>query len=359
MKKIFALSTLSILATLALSSCSKVSTDSPVPEEAQQEISFQTAYYEGQTKADEDSHKHLELETPFFVRAYYTGDTAWAGATLANSVLHMKDVEISKSGDVWKATTGTYYWPKAGKLSFFGYTGWAGTKNWGAEKTALFSSVETITNTSDPMVADLATDLSSNPTTATHFVPGVPMLFHHTAAKIAFQAKTSDEDDLGDGKGLLYVVKINSLSTSDMFTQGTYTLNATNATVSGDWSNPAEANPLSYLSSDQTLTTTAAALGTAGQVTVLPQSVADIKAVVNYTIEVYKKDGYTESSTPMATKAFENVEVSLATTSITAWEQNKIYTYTLIISPVDGEITFDPAVANWVAGGSADVNVNK
>lgn len=346
MKKIFALSTLSILATLALSSCSKVSTDSPVPEEAQQEISFQTAYYEGQTKAD--SHGDLELGTNFFVRAYYTGDATWASTTLANTVLHMNDVEIAKAGDVWKAKTGTYYWPKAGKLSFFGYTGWAGTKTWGAEKTALFSSVETISNTSDPMVADLATDLSSNPTTATHFVPGVPMLFHHTAAKIAFQAKTADGAALGAGEGLKYVVKINSLSTSDMYTKGTYTLNATNATVSGAWSNPAAAKALSYLSSDQTLTTTAAALGTAGQVTVLPQSVASIKAIVSYTIEVYKAEGYTEASEPMAKNTFSNVQVDLATTSITAWEQNKIYTYTLIISPVDGEITFDPAVVPWI-----------
>ena len=345
MKKIFALSTLSILATLALSSCSKVSTDSPVPEEAQQEISFQTAYYEGQTKAD--SHNHLELGTNFFVRAYYTGDATWGETLLANTVLHMNNVEIEKTGDVWKAKTGTYYWPKAGKLSFFGYTGWAGTKTWGAEKTALFSSVETIANTSDPMVADLALDLSSNPE-KTHFVNGVPMLFHHTAAKVAFLAKTKDGDDLGSGEGLKYVVKINSLSTSDMFTQGTYTLDATNATVSGAWSNPAEAKPLSYLSSAQTLNTTAAALGTAGQVTVLPQSVASIKAIVSYTIEVYKAEGYTEASEPMATNTFSNVQVDLATTSITAWEQNKIYTYTLIISPVDGEITFDPAVAPWI-----------
>lgn len=345
MKKIFALSTLSILATLALSSCSKVSTDSPVPEEAQQEISFQTAYYEGQTKADE--HGHLELGSNFFVRAYYTGDATWANTTLDNTVLHMKDVEIEKKDNVWKAKTGTYYWPKAGKLSFFGYTGWAGTKTWGAEKTALFSSVETIANTSDPMVADLALDLSSNPE-KNHFVNGVPMLFHHTAAKVAFLAKTKDGDDLGSGVGLKYVVKINSLSTSDMFTQGTYTLDATNATVSGAWSNPAEAKPLSYLSSAQTLNTTAAALGTAGQVTVLPQSVASIKAIVSYTIEVYKAEGYTEASEPMATNTFSNVQVDLATTSITAWEQNKIYTYTLIISPVDGEITFDPAVAPWI-----------
>lgn len=345
MKKIFALSTLSILATLALSSCSKVSTDSPVPEEAQQEISFQTAYYEGQTKADDaDGKGHLELDGSFYVRAYYTGDATWANTTLANTVLHMNNVEIAKAGDVWKAKTGTYYWPKAGKLSFFGYTGWAGTKTWGTEKTALFSSVETISITSDPMVADLATDLSSNPTTATHFVPGVPMLFHHTASKVAFQGKTTAEEENGDGEGLEYKVKINSVTIDDMFTKGTYTLNGTNATISGAWSDQTSAADLAYLDDAQVLTSEVAALGDLGQVTVLPQSVATLKAIVSYTIEVYKAG----TDVKMASKDFTNVAVPLNTTSISAWEQNKIYTYTIIISPVDGEITFDPAVAPWI-----------
>lgn len=350
MKKIYTLATLATLAFFALASCTKSTPDAPVQEEALQEISFQTAYYEAATKAD--GHGHLELNTNFKVRAYYTGDNGWANTTLANAVLHMKDVEISNQNNVWKATTGTYYWPKAGKLSFFGYTGWSGIvdNSWGAEKAGLLSVTETITNSCDPMVADLALDLSSNPD-ATHFTSGVPMLFHHTASKVAFLGKASTE--LGDGAGLEYKVKINSVTIDDMFTKGTYTLNGTNATISGAWTNPADIKDLAYLDAAQELTVEAAAIGTLGQVTVLPQSVESLNAIVSYTIEVYNA----ETHDLMASKDFSNVTVPLKTTNISAWDQNKIYTYTIIISPVDGEITFDPAVAPWVNGGSGSTTI--
>lgn len=358
MKKIFTLASLATLALIALSSCTKSTPEAPGQVEELQEISFQTAYYDAATKAD--THGDLELTSNFKVRAYYTGDAGWANTTLANSVLHMKDVEIGKSGNVWKATSGTYYWPKAGKLSFFGYTGWTGivVGSWGAEKAGLLSVTETITNTCDPMVADLAIDLSSNPD-ATHFTSGVPMLFHHTASKVAFLGKTTEDSQNGDGQGLEYKVKINSVVIDDMFTKGTYTLNGTNATISGAWSNPADANDLTYLGAAQELSTTAAALGSLGQITVLPQSVATLNAIVSYTIEVWKKvaEGETKPTDPMATKTFTNIAVPLKTTNISAWEQNKIYTYTIIISPVDGEITFDPAVAPWVNGGSGSATI--
>ena len=337
------------MAMLVLASCTKVS-DGIATIGSSQEINFQTAYYSLGTKAD-DVDGYSELDTEFIVRAYYTDAYHWNDIDIATADLYMEDVEISKQEEegniVWKATEGTYFWPKTGTLTFFGYTGWEGTPVWGNDKTALFSSEETIKANSDPMVSDIASSYGyPGEGSVTYFTKGVPMLFHHTTSKVAFMAKIKyDKAPHGPYR---YVVVINYLSIDDMYTKGTYTLNATNTKITGNWSNRGGVNSLEYFAPEgdgQTLTTTADNLGEAGQVSVLPQSVASLKAFVDYDVYVYKSSSGLDKKL-ISVSNFSN-EVSLATENIKEWEQNKIYTYTLTISPVGDEITFDPAASNW------------
>ena len=364
--------------TLAFVGCTKVNlADSASDEE--QEINFETALYTGRTKADLNHTDHNELTGSFIVRGFFTGDKAWANvadfsSSSSDAVVYMDAVEISKqtedSKTVWKATSGKYYWPKAGQLSFIGYTGWTATPTWGSAKATLLSFTETIGDdyAKDPMVSDAAVNYSQNPTTATHFVPGVPMLFHHATAQVAFKAL--EDTEVGDGEGLDYEILLKNVTIKNLVKKGTYTASyaADDATVSGAWtaSDATTDKGDRVIYNDATglkLTTTAQSVYEAKAV--LPQALADatttpatdvVTALVSYTINVYKKG---TTSPVMATKDYNNIAVSLVTEkNITAWAQNTIYTYTIKIAPVSGEIHFDPAVVDWtqVDAGTIDVD---
>ncbi|MDO5321156.1 MAG: fimbrillin family protein [Bacteroidia bacterium] len=361
--------------TLAFVGCTKINlADSASNED--QEINFETALYTGRTKADLDHDGHSALTGSFIVRGFFTGDKAWANVTdfsssSTDAVVYMDAVEISKQkegdNDVWKATSGKYYWPKAGQLSFIGYTGWTADPTWGSEKATLLSFTETIGDNydKDPMVSDAAVNYSQNPTTATHFVPGVPMLFHHATAQVAFKAL--EDTEVGDGEGLDYEILLKNVTIKNLVKTGTYTANyaANDATVSGAWTATTDKGDR-VIYNDATglkLTTTAQSVYDAKAV--LPQALVDaattpatdvVTALVSYTINVYKEG---TTSPVMATKTYTNIAVSLVTEkNITAWNQNTIYTYTIKIAPVSGEIHFDPAVVDWsqVDAGTIDVD---
>lgn len=337
---------ISVFAALALVGCSKATPDTPaIDNEVEQEISFMSAYYAGQTKANE-----AFTGANFTVRAYFTGTTKWASAKLGtDAAVYMNDVTIAKSGNDWKAAGDKrYFWPKAGQLSFIGYTGWTASANWADAQKSVLSFTETITENSDPMVSDVAVDKSIDATTMKG--PVVPILFHHVASKVAFKGQA--ETVTGDGEGLTYVVKINSVTVKTMNTKGTYTVDGSAAEIKGAWTGQNTTADLAYLATPQTVNGTAAALGNKGEVTVLPQSVASLKANVSYTIEVYKTGG----SEPMATATYET-SVGLNAGSISAWAPNTKYTYVIKISPVTGEITFAPEVAPWVGGGTGSIDI--
>lgn len=333
----------SLLAALAIVGCAKVNPDDG-SNESEQEIAFQANKYVDQTKAD--SHGHLELTGTFNVNAYYTGSSDWSAASRATAVKYMPGVEISKQEGVWKSVSGHYYWPKTGKLSFIGYKGWSNAPQESTTLASMLTFTQAIAVDSDPMVSDMALNLSDNPA-ATHFVAGVPLLFHHTAAKVAFTGQAVVAT--GDGAGLKYEVSISNVTIKQMYTTNTYTVNCTNATIVGSWSNsPSVPADRTIISSAQTLTGSAASVGSEG--TVLPQSVSALKAQVTYTITV--KNASTDAI--MAQETFSNVELSLAAGDITAWLPNTKYTYNILISPVSNEIKFDPAVEDWSHNDATD-----
>lgn len=111
MKKFFMFAA---MASVVLASCVK---NEPVATvEALDEISFEAPVLAPAVKAT----TALPTSETFVVWAHPTAAKWGTGSTLGT--VYMNGIEVSYQTDVWKATTGKYFWPKSGYLQFSAYT---------------------------------------------------------------------------------------------------------------------------------------------------------------------------------------------------------------------------------------------
>lgn len=379
MKKYFILAT---AAAVALASCSKVVMD----ETPDQEINFNAVNYVNSTKADPDTHGHLEFYSAgtFVVNAYFSAGNF---ANIAGSTQYMENIDITKSqvsGDLyaWKPAT-SYFWPKAGKLSFIGYypTGATGAAVVDAATNSLAVSFTNYTvagtldaqkdlalennDKNDLMVSDPMINQTSNDETDPHYANGttlahgVSMLFHHTLAKVAFKAQLKNYDD--EKLNAIYAqlgAQINQIEIRDIDNKATFDGAAwgdpTNTTKvsSGNFVNNAKVGAtvnggaLPTAATGLIVNTSATAQGP--EYYVLPQSLsADTKVVyVKYTVYTTAGDKVVDAVEKEATVALNLMKTSTSA-PINVWEINKKYIYTIIIDPFADEIYFDPAVVDF------------
>ena len=405
MKKYFILAT---AALVALTACTKV--DVPTTVENSKKISFQVANYVAQTKAEE-TVELTETKT-FSSKAWLhaNGDAAgtpFFGTADTWTETISRNPSTDASAYTWEPSL-EYFWPK-GTGSYINFISWYATgskdpsvpdethMNWGSSTSAL-----EIAGTDNFLFADEAWRYSDNATSTYNnkVSSGVPTLFHHALAKLAFNvrlstktasAKTIWDVDIKDvtivvgNKGYLNLVNEDNRTTgTKAWKVGTsYGSGAAATSANYGWTAvegtetivETTSSATSGVTKEVTLPSTmilkpfdatTSAPATSGDFqallaerTVMPQTVNGGVATfaMTFTIKLFHAndshekvgDAYsTEDVTVSATNLY-----TLANT-IAAWNMNTKVTYNITIDPVGKKILFDPAVADWASANNGE-----
>lgn len=186
-------------AALALTACVN---NEMVDDAAPKEVSFKSFNLGESTRGTFEG-------TEFMVYAQFTnaGDGSdYVNYWGANAQL------IDKSKGYWATKTGTYYWPKAGKLSFWGYyPATQGDVTFDTSKGVQVANVDAdeaaVLMLADPAQSDMLTGND------------VPMVFRHAGAQVIFRFANEDYSNV-DKEG--FELTINSVSISNVMPQGNY-----------------------------------------------------------------------------------------------------------------------------------------
>ncbi|MBQ7272259.1 MAG: fimbrillin family protein [Bacteroidales bacterium] len=339
MKKFFFLA---VAAVVALAACTKNEADKTSFEKSRQ-ISFSTIAGKA-TKTPLSGTIYKTTDPTFGVFCYaLTNGKNWT-ANSADGQAYMDKIEISynSTDKIWEPAS-TYYWPLSGSLTFTGFSPYTE-----ASKVAYAPATKAMTVTgyvaaattaaqTDLMWANTQKDLTDNQSTytsesATSTLKGVNMVFHHALSQVKFFVKkAAGLDD--------YTVTVNSITFNAMST-GTLTVTDDSpvwgaATVKADYDSEG---------ADVVAPNNSAAFAVVGNANMMvPQTLTaanplvdnDQKFVITYSLE--------KSGVDLGQKA---VTVALRTTDVTAWEQNKIYNYNIVIDL--NKIYFNPTMVDWV-----------
>ena len=311
------ITTLAAFAALAMVSCNKTDDGLTAP---QTEIGFGVEMAKPTRAAIEDGI-YPTSET-FGVFAYALTDNKKWETDKANAAILMNNVEISYQTDVWKATTGKYYWPNDSKssITFIAYS----PKNFTWDGTAIPASYSTA-NSDGLTFTDFETDAETDLMYADErkdklgpYEGGMNVVFKHALTNIFFSAETAETYT-----GITYTIK--SIKLNDVFTKGTFkalpTPAWTLAANTGDFEPYANTEPGVVVTSTNT-----GKIGTT--LLMMPQ---DASAA---TIEVV----YTISGTNVATETV----TSLLELTGHQWEINQRIEYVILIEM--NEITYNPTV---------------
>lgn len=357
MKKYFIIAVAALAASAA---CNKVETDN-TPQKA---ISFQVANYVPQTKAN------VAFEgTSFKTSAWFHADAS----STAQPFMASETIKL-QSNNTWAADR-IYFWPKTGWINFFS---WAGAPEpTVTEGQAVYGSASapvTIATDADAMLASAAYRYGNANYDANVYTDpilyngvdtkGVPTLFHHMLAQVNFVVKF-DAQDIPSTSGYKWDLIINSISLN-YGNQGYLEVNFTDPSATGqawpfaantvNWNRNANTDLAGTLNlGDANKQTTAAGSISAGKdlykdVTVLPQDLtatgSNAKVSLNYTLISYYNDAKHIEETVDLTGANAIALTDFTTETITEWDMNYKYTYTITIKP-NKTVTFDPAVVAW------------
>lgn len=385
MKKFFLLAA---VALVALTACTKV--DTPASSNSKK-ISFEVASYMAQTKA----------ETSLIDEGYQTFNTnAWYHSPSDGTQYFMQNINIDWNDAIanqW-APDADYFWPKTGYVNFYSYAGTQAPTTVGTEGSLVYTD-KVIVYTDNILVADAAYGYNANLKTfqKDHSeVEGVPTLFRHYLAKLAFNVKLATTDGK---KTATNRFKVEILDASvKVSNKGTLTLSSADPETSRDvttdtpvyqpWTNANSANenvawvPATWnetagsetiekiqvvtsspvagrdmvqrtlnLGLDKTAQTeTGDDLVLLASRTVMPQVLTDNQVFyIKYKVYAYHDDNDTDNNeTPYSVETLEfSKPLTQFVSTITEWDKNTKYVYNVIIDPIASKITFDPAVEEW------------
>ena len=210
-------------ATLTLS-CTKVEQ----AESAQAQISYNVVQYT-QTKVAGE----YPTTVPFVSSAFYLEDGKTWAANHSEAKPYIENATISLNGTNWYDADHAYYWPRAGKLTFFSYS---------PKAIKDYTQIEIDRNNGitipdwdvdshqnvDIMIADVQTDQTANQTGGTY--KGVPTIFRHKLSQIVgFEFNTFEDYAHGhDGstskpyqnEDFVFIVK--EISIGNLIQKGSY-----------------------------------------------------------------------------------------------------------------------------------------
>ena len=386
-------------AVVAMAACSKVETGTSI---GNNKISFQVARYVAQTRAAEDAVALTETDE-FVTKAWLHANGAAMGTdffgTSANSYI---DTVSYNGSDAWEPSR-EYFWPK-GAGSYINFVSWFAT-NSKAPSYVIETSMEwgssaapmTIVTDDNILFADEAWRFSSNAETYQYrgVSSGVPTLFHHALAKVAFNVRlatpTESTKTIWDvqidsvvfkvgNNGYLTLVNADptSAATTRAWKVGTVYgsgLEATSANIG--WARPSVPTLETIVDSAITVSGTQQfarplfedfqPTGTkvngkyvSGDFveflaprTVLPQVIENgvVTFAIYFTNKLYHDDN-SDGVKDGAAYSAENLKVDetnlfALVDAIDSWKMNTKYTYNITIDPVGQKVLFDPAVAEW------------
>lgn len=225
-------------ATLSLS-CTKVEQS----ESVQSQISYNVVQYT-QTK----TAGLYPTTVPFVSSAFYleNGKTWAANRSDAKPYIENAIISYDASRTSWHDADHSYYWPRAGKLTFFSYSPQAIK---GSTKIDRNSGI-TITNWDvnshqdvDIMIADVQTDQTANQNVGTYTV--VPTIFRHALSKISgFTFNLHKDYANGHSSGsynngdVVFILK--SIVIRNMPQKGTYSNTMPSESNIGAWTKAAD-----------------------------------------------------------------------------------------------------------------------
>lgn len=348
MKKIGIISLLA--AAIALAACSRVQLNHP----DNQEIRFQVAGYRASEAATKATTEYGLV--PFGAYAWFKGENPGDNAAFMTN----EKVGYNTADNVWITESTTYYWPKGGALDFICYSPYSTSGVPTVEEEAItYDSWDVSLNPDvDLMYADKASDLTGN--IATYYYSGVPVLFRHALAKVAFTMRLAySEKTPSTGDKTKWEVEVDSIALKNVRTRGSLELVLEN----GEWALPGnrvwacdttkadigfDCSALEVFKDTQPQTISESMF-------VLPQPL-DLgqKIVMTLTVKTWRDTGNGYPDEPFIQETSIELDASLSTANIIAWGMNQSLTYNIILAPsqsLDGikpvEITFDPANADW------------
>lgn len=339
MKKFFILAA---AALVAIAACSKNEADTTAYEQSRV-INFSTVSGKA-TKTPLSGTVYKTTDPHFGVFCYALTDGKTWAANSADGQAYMNKIEISYNGTdkIWEPAS-TYYWPLSGSLTFTGFSPYTE-----ASKVAYAPATKAMTVTgyvaaattaaqTDLMWANTQKDLTDNQSTytsesATSTLKGVNMVFHHALSQVIFKVKkAAGLDD--------YTVTVNSITFNAMST-GTLTVTDDSpvwgaATVKAAYDSEGADVVAPNNSADFAVVGNANMMVPQTLTAENPLAENDQKFVITYSL---KKGGVDLGQ--------KEVTVALKTTDVTAWEQNKIYNYNIVIDL--NKIYFNPTMVDWV-----------
>lgn len=347
---------ISLAALCAMCACTKTE-----PNEAPlQSIDFNVASYMPQTKANSSIIGETQSFKSFAY--YHVNDGVQNYFTTAGETITPDNVaEPTK----W-APSKPYYWPKTGYINFYSYYG---TKDPAITDGSLTygTAAQPITvEAADNLVfADPAFNQTANLSTykKDSVKEGVPTLFHHALAQIAFDAAVTQVTDKKSDteEYTTWAVTIDEASLT-VKNKGTLSLTKALPAATADASNPAwldsydvvgwnpaegtETIGLNELK--DALTVEAQTLLTARSI--MPQTLGTVNTfTLTYTITTTRSWDPENPVTETITVPDLTIKSFTTATALESWNMNKKYIYHLVINPSDGQlILFDPAVEDMV-----------
>ena len=348
MKKISVI--IAIAALAASAACTKIVSDDAAPAKR---VTFFAANYVPQTKAGEVSFlsefadpANAQFKSKGFLHAEGVSDTQnFFGADGETITWNATAKEWAPSHD--------YYWPK-GASSYINFVSWydTGVGPTTATETTLEWANRTIGTGDNIMYADEAWRFKENNNPATYGLDGVkqgvPTLFHHALSQIKIQARATK---VSNGTAT-WTINLKEIKVKDIYNQGTLTLTNSDPNTektpkawTGDWvvSTGTQGNL-----TPANLALTAANQDLLANQSVLPQALSGI--ALEFKLEIVTTYSSTVSNTEIITKSipFYAASGEAFSNTISNWEQNKKYIYTLVVEPSEKRVLFDPAVeTDW------------
>lgn len=337
-----------------MAACSRVQLSRPESSE----ISFQVAGYrisEADTKGVDD-YKTGFGSVPFGAYAWYKGENPADDATFMTN----QKVNYNAASDVWFTEGITYYWPKWGSLDFICYSPYSTSGIPSVEEGSItYDSWDVQANPDvDLLYADKSTGLTENITT--YYYSGVPVLFRHALAKVAFSMRLAYSEMTPEtGDKTKWEVTVNSMSLKDIRTKGSLglTLEAGLWTLPLNkvWTSDGTKSDIDFDCSALQIFKDTEPQTISESIFVLPQTLDQgQKIVLNLSIKTWRDTGNGYPEEPFIKETSIELNAALSSSTIAAWSMNQNIKYNLILAPslsIDGikpvEITFDPAQADW------------
>ena len=342
-------------ATLTLS-CTKVEQSEPT----QAQICYNVVQYT-QTKAAGE----YPTNVPFVSTAFYleNGKTWAANRSEAKPYIENAIISFDFDGANWRDADHSYYWPRAGKLTFFSYSPQAVQSSTQIDRNSGITITDWDVNSHqdvDIMIADVQTDQTANQTGVTY--TGVPTIFRHALSKISgftfnlhkdyANGHSSGSYDNGD---VVFILK--SIVIKNMPQKGTYSNTmpsesnigawnkAANGIYSYTWYSNALGTPIPY-SKSNSVAIPGSGLSPYSELYLLPQlypADGGPSLEITYTKRTYGLYGSYTDSQITASVSFYDLFASTGHRLVI----NRNLTFNIVFNIDSNLITWAPDQQNW------------